>query len=63
MRYFCDGCDGLSDKEMMLAAMVTVEKEYAVVGVLEMFQASLTVFQNYLPGLLFLPLHNFRFKI
>lgn len=53
MRYFCDGCDGLSDKEMMLAAMVTVEKEYAVVGVLEMFQASLTVFQNYLPGLHF----------
>jgi len=49
MRYFCDACDGLSDKEMMLAAMVTVEKEYAVVGVLEMFQASLTVFQNYLP--------------
>ena len=51
MRYFCEECDGLTDREMMLAAMATVEREYAVVGVLEMFNSSLTVFQNYIPGI------------
>lgn len=46
---FLEGCDGLTDREMMLAAMATVEREYAVVGVLEMFNSSLSVFQNYIP--------------
>ena len=51
MRYFCEACDGMSNKEMMTAAMATLESEYAVVGVLEMLNSSLTVFQRYLPGL------------
>ena len=50
MRYFCDGCDGKSPTEMLRRAMATVESEYAVVGVLEMFNSSLAVFQQYLPG-------------
>ena len=50
MRYFCEHCDGKSPEEMMRIAMSTVESEYTVVGVLEMFNASLAVFQEYLPG-------------
>ena len=50
MRYFCERCDGKSPEEMMRIAMSTVESEYTVVGVLEMFNSSLAVFQEYLPG-------------
>ena len=50
MRYFCESCDGKSPEEMLRIAMNTVESEYAVVGVLEMFNSSLAVFQEYLPG-------------
>ena len=50
MRYFCEHCDGKSPEEMMRIAMSTVESEYTVVGVLEMFNSSLAVFQDYLPG-------------
>ena len=50
MRYFCERCDGKSPEEMMRIAMTTVESEYTVVGVLEMFNSSLAVFQEYLPG-------------
>ena len=53
MRYFCEGCGGMSGKQMASKAMATLEAEYAVVGVLEMFNSSLTVFQRYLPGLNF----------
>ena len=50
MRYFCERCDGKSPEQMMRIAMTTVESEYTVVGVLEMFNSSLAVFQEYLPG-------------
>ena len=54
MRYFCERCDGKTPLEMMRIAMTTVESEYTVVGILEMFNSSLAVFQEYLPGNLFL---------
>ena len=41
----------MSGKQMASMAMATLEAEYSVVGVLEMFNSSLTVFQRYLPGL------------
>ena len=50
MRYFCESCDGKSPEQMMRIAMTTVESEYTVVGLLEMFNSSLAVFQQYLPG-------------
>ena len=53
MRYFCERCDGKTPLEMMRIAMTTVESEYTVVGILEMFNSSLAVFQEYLPGNLF----------
>ena len=56
MRYFCERCDGKSPEQMMRIAMTTVESEYTVVGVLEMFNSSLAVFQEYLPGQYSLPI-------
>ena len=51
LRYFCD-CEAgaMTELEMLAAAKRTVEAEYSVVGVLEMFNSSLTVMEHYLPG-------------
>jgi len=51
MRYFCE-CErpGMTEREMMLEAMETLEKEYSVVGVMERFNDSLLVMEKYLPG-------------
>ena len=37
---------------MFREAMYTVDKDYSVVGVLEMFNTSLDVFDAYLPGVI-----------
>ena len=51
MRYFCE-CQraGMTEREMMLEAKETLEKEYSVVGVMERFNDSLLVMEKYLPG-------------
>ena len=48
LRYFCD-CEAgaMTELEMLAAAKRTVEAEYSVVGVLEMFNSSLTVMEHY----------------
>ena len=52
MSYFCCDCadKNMTEQEMLMEAMVTVEREYSVVGVLEMFIPSLYVMEAYLPG-------------
>ena len=40
----------MTEREMMLEAMETLEKEYSVVGVMERFSDSLLVMEKYLPG-------------
>ena len=53
MSYFCCDCadKNMTEQEMLMEAMVTVEREYSVVGVLEMFIPSLHVMEAYLPGI------------
>ena len=51
MSYFCDCRErNMTEQEMLMTAMLTVEKEFSVVGVLEMFIPSLHVMEAYLPG-------------
>ena len=40
----------MTEREVMLEAMETLEKEYSVVGVMERFNDSLLVMEKYLPG-------------
>ena len=51
MRYFCE-CSrpGMTEREVMVEAMETVERVYSVVGITERFNDSLRVMEKYLPG-------------
>ena len=40
----------MTQREMLREAMITVEREYSVVGVTERFNESLQVMEKYLPG-------------
>ena len=51
MRYFCD-CytSSMTEEEMMMEALRTVDQDFSVVGVLEMFNDSLAVLEQFLPS-------------
>ena len=50
MRYFCDCESNITEKEMMIQSKRILDMDYSVVGVLEMYNQSLIVFEKYLPG-------------
>jgi len=50
MRYFCECDSSMSEEDMIRKAMYTVENDYSVVGVLEMFNTTLDVLDAYIPG-------------
>ena len=51
MQYFCDcATDNLTEKEILIQSMRTLDNFYSVVGILEMYNKSLAIFEEYLPG-------------
>ena len=50
LKYFCDNNTDMSEEAMLAQAKLTLDKEFSVVGVLEMFSESLTVLEQFLPA-------------
>ena len=49
MTFFSDLCRGFNTEVAMKKAMENVEKHYAVVGILEELNKTLTVLEHYVP--------------
>ena len=50
LKYFCDNNTDMTEESMLAQAKLTLDKEFSVVGVLEMFTESLTVLEQFLPA-------------